>query len=187
MTTIYDELESAWKREFHGLEVQPLRPGFFKELSLYARRLREAQQNLDPKSLKAVLLEEESFRLEQLFSQLLDHRLHKIWFQARTAQSSDLESVEKQADQTLSSLHRDYENMKLEISQGRAPSVQRSKSGEFVLVRFEKDVPSIIGVDLKTHGPFNKEDLARLPQENAVSLIRQGAAIEITTSSQDNE
>jgi len=55
------------------------------------------------------------------------------------------------------------------------------------LIRFVKDVPSIIGVDLKAHGPFHKEDVARLPQENADSLVRQGAAVEITASNRDNE
>jgi len=47
-------------------------------------------------------------------------------------------------------------------------------------------MPSIIGVDLKTHGPFLKEDIAVLPYENAESLIRQGTAVEIRPSHRDN-
>ncbi len=77
--------------------------------------------------------------------------------------------------------------MKQDLIQGREPSVSIPKDSGFVLTRFVRDVPSIIGVDLKTHGPFHKEDVARLPRENAESLIRQGAATEVRALDQDNE
>ena len=77
--------------------------------------------------------------------------------------------------------------MKDALLHGREISSRAGKDNEPLMVRFVKDVPSIIGVDLKTHGPFTKEDIAKLPHENAESLIRQGAAVEITTAAQDNE
>ena len=51
-----------------------------------------------------------------------------------------------------------------------------------MVVRFLKDVPSIVGVDLKTYGPFKSEDVASLPIENARVLIRQGLAVEVELS-----
>ena len=51
-----------------------------------------------------------------------------------------------------------------------------SKPSELVVVRFVQDVPQIIGVDLKTHGPFRAEDVASLPRENAEALVKQGLA-----------
>jgi DNA replication factor GINS len=185
--TTYDELQEAWKREFHNNELQPLRPGFFKELSSYIKRLREAQRNLDAKSLKAILMEDEILRLGQLLTQFLDRRRDKLWLQASPVQSTTLENTEKLAHQAISEILRDYDKMKQDLLQGQEPSHSRSKNGELILIRFAKDVPSIIGVDLKAHGPFHKEDVASLPQENAESLIRQGAAVEITTSNRDNE
>jgi DNA replication factor GINS len=187
MTTTYDELQEAWKRDFHNSDLQPLRPGLFKELSSYIKRLREAQRNLDAKSLKAIVIEEEMLRLDQLLTQFLDRRLSKLWHQARLVQSTNLEYTEKLTHQAISEILRDYDKMKQDLMQGQEPSRSRSKDGEFVMIRFVKDVPSIIGVDLKAHGPFHKEDVARLPQENAESLIRQGAAVQITTSNRDNE
>jgi DNA replication initiation complex subunit (GINS family) len=187
MTTTYDDLEQAWKRELHNSELQPLRQGFFKDLSAYARRLREAQRNVDAKSLKASIIEEEMLRLENLLAQLLDRRLDKLRSQTRVVQSSNLESTEKHAYQVFSETFREYEKMKQDILQGREPSTSKSKEKELVLIRFVREVPSIIGVDLKAHGPFRKEDVANLPNENAESLIRQGAAIEIRTFNQDNE
>ncbi len=186
MTTAYDELERVWSREAHNSELQPLRQGFFKDLSSYVKRLREAQRNVDAKSLKATVMEEEMLRLEQLLTDLLNRRLGKLWSQPSLVESTSLEYAEKQAQQILSGVVRDYERMIQDLLQGREPSVSASKDGGLVLVRFVKEVPSIIGVDLKTHGPFHREDVARLPQENAESLIRQGAATEIRASDQDN-
>ena len=185
--TIYDELESVWRREFHSPDLQPLRQGFFKDMSSYVRRLREAQQNLDAKSFKVLVLEDEFRRLDVLLGELLDRRLRKLWSHVKTSQSPDLESVERQAYLERGDLLRRFEKMREEIMQGREPKLQESKNAGFVLVRFKKDVPSIIGVDLKTRGPFIREDVARLPQENAESLIRQGTAVEIPVSEQDNE
>ena len=183
----YEELQLAWRRELQSGDLQSLRQGFFKDLSSYVKRLREAQQNLDTKSLRAALIEDELLRLEQLLTQLLDSRAEKLWSQEKTLQTSGLETVEKQAEQTLSTLHREYDRIKQSIVQGREPTAQQSNGRGLVLVRFEKEAPSIIGVDLKVHGPFHKEDVANIPRENAESLIRQGTVREIATHDRDNE
>ena len=186
MTTTYDEIQQAWKRELQSPELQPLRQGFFKDYASYIKRLKEAQRNLDPKSLKAIVMDEETKRLEQLLTQLVDRRLEKFWTHADKDQSTNLESSEKQVYQDLSGISRHYEKLKEELLQGREPSGSMNRDKTTLLVRFVRDVPSIIGVDLKTHGPFLKEDIAKLPFENADSLIRQGAAVEIRSSVQDN-
>jgi DNA replication factor GINS len=41
------------------------------------------------------------------------------------------------------------------------------------VLRFMKDVPAIIGTDMKAYGPFKIEDVASLPSENAKILIKQ--------------
>jgi DNA replication factor GINS len=187
MTNTYDEIQQAWKRELQNPELQPLRQGFFKDLASYMKRLKEAQRNLDPKSLKAIVMDEETKRLEQLLTQLVGRRLEKLWIHANEDQAANLEPSEKQVYQDLSGIARHYEKFKEELLQGREPSGSINKVRTMLMVRFVKDVPSIIGVDLQTHGPFLKEDIAKLPFENADSLIRQGAAVEIRGSAQDNE
>jgi DNA replication factor GINS len=46
-------------------------------------------------------------------------------------------------------------------------------------MRLLKDVPAIVGADMKTYGPFRTEDVASLPVENAKILVRQGLAEKI--------
>jgi len=48
-----------------------------------------------------------------------------------------------------------------------------------ILVRFLKPMEQFVGIDMSKYGPFHKEDVARLPFENARSLIGSGEAIEI--------
>ena len=183
---MYEEAVDAWRRELRNPELQPLRPGFYKDLASYVRRLREAQRNLDSKSLKAILMEEETSRLEKIVTSLVDRRLEKLWSEAGHTQTPNLDSSEKWVHQDFSDIHRHYQKFKEDLLLGREPSNTPSKQRDILLVRFVRDVPSIIGVDLKTHGPFKTQDVATLPYENAESLIRQGVAVEIRTP-QDNE
>jgi DNA replication initiation complex subunit (GINS family) len=46
-----------------------------------------------------------------------------------------------------------------------------------VVLRFTKNIPGIIGADMKTYGPFVAEDVASLPVENAKMLVKQGLAM----------
>ncbi len=186
MAPIYEETVDAWRRELRNAELQPLRPGFFKDFASYVRRLREAQRNLDPKSLKAIIMDEEMNRLAQVVTQLVGRRLEKLWSEAQNFQTVNLDSSEKWVHQGLSDIVRHYQKFEEDLFQGREPSNTPNKQKGKLLLRFVKDVPSIIGVDLKTHGPFLKEDVATLPFENAESLIRQGVAVEIRTPVQDN-
>ncbi len=61
------------------------------------------------------------------------------------------------------------------------PGLEKSTPSEdftgYKVLRFLKPVPAIMGVDMKTYGPFNPEDVASLPEENAENLIRRGFAM----------
>jgi len=148
--------------------------------------LKETQRNLDQRSLKAILLDEETKRIERLVVELIDRRLSKIWRTSQTNAQVMAHTSEKWAQEELSTLVRHYRKFKEDTVQGIEPSNSPEKKKDKLLLRFVKDMPSIIGVDMKTHGPFLKEDIAVLPYENAESLIRHGTAVEIRTSYRDN-
>ena len=48
-----------------------------------------------------------------------------------------------------------------------------------IVVRFIKSMEQFVGVDMTKYGPFQEEDVAVLPFENARSFIEKGVAIEI--------
>ena len=180
--TVYDDTVKAWNQERSSKELQSLKPGFFKDIASYVRRLKEALRNLDQKSLKAIVIQDELSRLEKLVSQLVDVRLEKMWKASQTQSQIQPDTVEKQAHETFNDVARYYDRLKEDLSQGREPQTFQASKKERLTIRFLKDVPSIVGVDLRTYGPFLKEDVAVVPFENAESLIRQGAATEISTT-----
>ena len=49
----------------------------------------------------------------------------------------------------------------------------------YILVRFLKNTPPLVGVDLINYGPFAVEDIAHLPQKNAKILITEKFAEKI--------
>ena len=47
---------------------------------------------------------------------------------------------------------------------------------ELILVRFQQPLPAIMGMDMKAYGPFQPEELATIPAQNAENLIKRGIA-----------
>ncbi len=48
-----------------------------------------------------------------------------------------------------------------------------------ILVRMLRDVPSFVGADLRTYGPYKAEDVVLLPAQNAEALIKRGIAMTV--------
>ena len=186
MPTMYEEVFEAWRRELRWKELQSLDPDFFKRTASHIRRLREAQRNLDMKSLKSGILEEEVERLEQLIREIVGRRMEKIGSASRLNRPVSIAVSEKWVLDELVSVSRHVERFENDLVQGVEPTLSPEPERRGLLVRFVKEVPAIMGVDLRTHGPFLKEDVADLPSENATSLIRQGLAVEIRTLVREN-
>jgi len=49
-----------------------------------------------------------------------------------------------------------------------------------IVIRFLKPIDQIIGSDLKRYGPFDVEDVATLPFENALALISKKIAVKVS-------
>ncbi|MBS7649960.1 MAG: hypothetical protein QXI59_00310 [Candidatus Bathyarchaeia archaeon] len=186
---MYRKLYETWRREkFEFEEIQPLDPEFFRELSEYIRKMREELRMLDENTLKCRLLKMELEKAQELASSLLEARLNKIvWntFTGKSIPQNHLTKMEMQVYRKLLEAYDKYEGLKRRILEGKSGLDEALKDySEFekVLVRFKTQIPSIVGVDMKTYGPFEPEDVATLPRENAEALIRKGAAVKIEAS-----
>ncbi len=184
--TIYDETFEAWRKEFGSSDLQSLRIDYYKDVASHIRRLKEAQRNLDQKSLKASMLEDELERLQLLVQQLLEKRVEKMARMRGRGTQVQIGQVERWFFEEYTNIAQHLTRVRESLTWGRDPPSSPEKKRGSLLIRFLKDVPSIIGVDLKAHGPFLKEDIAILPWENAESLIRQGTAVEIQAPEQEN-
>ncbi len=64
-------------------------------------------------------------------------------------------------------------------SEESVPTTIKKVDIEYLIVRFLKDTPPLVGTDLKNYGPFNRDDIACLPLKNAIILINEKFAEKI--------
>lgn len=59
---------------------------------------------------------------------------------------------------------------------------EKENQYNYSLIRFLKKTPALVGMDLKSYGPFEKEDIAYIPYENAKILLYEKFAHSIEPS-----
>ena len=182
---MYDELFEAWKREKMSGEIQPLPRDFYARLAEYIKRIDEEQRMLDEITVKGALMRRERDYVRRMVEELIRIRGEKMIDLIREGKmppaaslTEEEENWLKEASPHLESFRRFAEN----LLRGKLMIVKSKTGNELMVVRILRELPEIVGVDMKTYGPFKPEDIASLPAENAKALIRQGAAVEVEQS-----
>lgn len=186
---MYNELYAAWRREIEEASLGALPPDFYSKIADYMRRLGEENKALDKKSIKVNLLEHESQNVNLMLKELLQTRYKKL---VRTITQShkmpsDLLTVEEaEMCNSFVAFSDAYERFAANLMQGQAAKIEAKVEAQSnhkrVVLRFIKSIPTIIGADMKTYGPFVAEDVASLPVENAKMLVKQGLAVSVEVS-----
>lgn len=175
---MYSDLYKAWKAEKTTEKPQPLQSDFYQRASAYLKGLESDSAAGDARTVQSRLLIKEMEITQRLLEELKQARLHKIINSTRDGtalNANDLTQEEQvlvtQFNQSLSSYNEQGEKKHFDQP---PPDLT-----ELSVVRFLNDVPEIVGVDLKMYGPYKKEDVGSLPNQNAQALINQGLAKEI--------
>jgi DNA replication factor GINS len=182
---MYDELLEAWKTEKLNVEIQPLPRDFYVRLAEYIRKIREERRMLDEKTVKGSLMKKEEENVKKMAAELIQIRYEKIMSLIRRGEvvpASNLTDEEERWSQESSLQLDSFKKFTEKLLQGRLEKVEEKRNSGQMVVRLLRDIPEIVGADMKTYGPFKKEDIASLPKENAKVLIKQGAAVEIETA-----
>ena len=182
---MYDEVYSAWKREMEEEELQPLSTDFYLRLKSYMNKLEEAYSMLNGESVKALLMRRELENLRRLTASLVDERRRKI---GRAIMDGNEISVEEAPEGVVELVNRLIEAFqridRMVLGGDREVAIPRDG---YTPVRFLKSIPKIIGSDMRTYGPFEPEDVAYLPEENAEILVEKGVAAKISRSDSKDE
>lgn len=183
---MYNELYQIWKREKENKnEIQRLPKEFYGKLASYIKKMKEEYRMLDKKTLKARLMDKEFKNVKAISNELFFLRFKKLQegvFSQNSISMGNLTQEEKTLFGDVLSLLNGYHVFHKDILHGKLSSVKKSEKQDSVVLRFIEDIPGLIGVDMKTYGPFGPEDIAILPLENARILINQGLAIEVHTN-----
>ena len=182
---MYQKLYETWKREaFDKKELRQLEQNFFNDIGQYLKGLSKEIRMLDNKTLKYRILNIELEKAQKLALSILEKRIEKILdtvLNKINVSQNHLSNEEIEIYETVTKIIDQYENIKTVILEGKSigSGLSLTKKSERILIRFMNKIPLIVGVDMENYGPFEPEDIATLPRENAEALIRQKAAIEI--------
>jgi len=181
----YDVLLEVWMRERKRAELQDLPEAFYVEMTDYISQLREQTRMSDKTSLKGRISERERENTERMLRELFRLRLRKLVsaeLDGAAIVGSNLTKEERAFHSDLRSVLSTHEERLKSILMGRVPQVDAKpplpRTG-FKVIRFVQAVPAIMGIDMKTYGPYKPEDVVSLPLENAENLIRRGIAKEV--------
>jgi DNA replication initiation complex subunit (GINS family) len=178
---LYNELYEAWRQERDNAELQPLSKDFYVKLAEYVRKSREEGRMLDAKTTRGRLLMHEAENVRKMVRELVSLRHSKAVQLVSRGEAVSVEGLTKEEEKLFRDVSPSFEvfqGLLKEIEVGRLPQAGREKPRNRVL-RFLKETPVIVGVDMKTYGPFQPEDVASVPAENAKVLTKQGIAVEV--------
>lgn len=197
---MYDQLFAAWRRENEEASLGGLPPDFYGKIAEYMRRIKEDNE-LDQKTIKINLLEHEAQNAELMLTEILELRYKKIIKIITKNQKIPLELLtveEGKMAGKFATFSAEYQKFKEDLKQGQlaTPSpikvtietdnkltaTQTAPTQKRLTIRFTKNIPAIMGADMKSYGPFNAEDVASLPTLNAQILVKQGLAVLVEVS-----
>ena len=193
MRTRYTRLHQAWENETKREELQNIPDDFLHEMKNYVNQLNKTTAN--PDTLSGNLTQTERRYANQLLRELTETRLDKIIkseVNGLPVNAQAMTPEEQKLHSSLRQLLTSYrQGSDIPVPQKQSPPQPRvsppmkeptpppkieEKDTELVLVRFLQPLPAIMGIDMKAYGPFQPEELATIPRQNAENLIKRGIA-----------
>ncbi|MDH5481398.1 MAG: hypothetical protein OEY22_00760 [Candidatus Bathyarchaeota archaeon] len=176
---MYNDLYTAWKQELGNEELGKLPSDFYTKIAEYLKKLREEDRMLDKRTTKATLLKKEEKNAKRMLRELVQIRYKKLVVNSakgKIISTGFLTAEEERIYAGLMPLPEACKNFLKNLIHGRVPKMDVKQERRRAVFRFLKDIPAIVGADMKVYGPFKTEDIAALPIENAKILMRQGLA-----------
>lgn len=183
---MYDELYEVWKKEKETSELQGLPKNFYAKISDYIKKMKEENRMLDRKTTKAKLLDHEFKNAKIMVAELFQIRYKKLREKAsarETVTRAVLTEEEEKLCREVLTLTEAYQAFSKDVLRGQLSGIEKGARNSVVVLRFIQEIPALVGSDMKTYGPFEPEDIATLPPENARILVKQGVAVEVDAKS----
>ena len=202
----YDDIKSAWETELENEGLQDMGDLRLSKMIAYLSSVRISLASTDAeKRIHAELLTQEALNLEFMIEDMLNLRRQKILKAALSGHRprGDMTLAEEELyNRTQRALDGHTEFVKDSLA-GTKPKKRKKKpdddveetkiqpdsdSVEYITVRFLRAISeAFLGLDEKTYGPFNKEDVAMIPSANARTWLRDGTVIRIVAEEELSE
>ena len=164
-------------RETESDSLLEVDPNFYRNLADFIGNLHKQEFDGVEKKIKDTMVE----MVIELVTLFIEIRLEKI-FDSPNIEIGELLDEEKFI---LDSKEDQRERTEMILSatiNGKSKfleSLAQNHKTRKIVIRFLKQVDEIVGADLEKYGPFETEDIATIPYENAQALIAQNAATKV--------
>lgn len=177
----YEELRKIQTLERENKELQQLDESFFKKVKEYIslkQKLLEENKNKDNAFSKMSVeqIEKELENINKILHDISYRRTRKIVLQALTNINSRIHDTGKML-QFEEKLYQDCIKLFNENVAQFMALFKEQKNEQFKKVKFLEPVPQFVWSDGKTYGPYNKDDIADLPNVVGEILINERKAI----------
>ena len=172
-----DSLHRTVLRETENDSLLEIKPNFYRSLSDFIGNLRKQEFDGVENKIKDTMIEMAS----ELTSLLIHIRLEKI----SNSNDLDISYLLDEEKFILDSQEEQNERTEMILSatiNGKSKfleSLAENHKIKKVVIRFLSEVDEIVGADLEKYGPFNAEDIATIPYENAQALIAKNIATKV--------
>ncbi len=186
-----DRLRQVLESEEASETLTTLPADAYIKLANYAQKLR-ATIGSGNEDMPGRLAKKQLWLIEVMTKRLLQLRLSKAAKEEAATHEADqpqrssknLLPEERYINDMLRQLTKKEERFVKAVADGQ-PSfftlVQRRETQRMTTVRISKRVGEIIGADLKRYGPFEVNDVARLPVGNAQVMVASKQAVPVST------
>jgi DNA replication initiation complex subunit (GINS family) len=185
-----ERLKQVLESEEASDELTVIPEDTYVRLSNYAKKLR-ATTGSNNDEVPGRLARKQLWLIEVMTKRLLQIRLTKAGKEAAIYEegqpgraSKSLLPEERYIDDLLRQLTKKEERFLKAVVDGQSSFftlVQRRETQRMTTVRISKRVGEIMGADLKRYGPFEVNDVARIPIGNAQVMIASKQAVPISS------
>ena len=177
-TITFELIRRIQREEQRSPKLTKLPENFYQNVRNYLEQKRAISEKMEERRASI-----ETKNIESLVEDIFNRRERKIVTQAVNSARVGL-TVEN-----LTEEEREFFNQAVDVIKQRREKILKEllekaeeKKEMVTLVVFKEAVPEFVGADLKSYGPFEKGDIAKLPGENVKVLIERGIAEEFKVS-----
>ena len=173
------ELIEILKKEIHSENILPVEGEFYnKIIQAIHKKLEESKKLRD---ISRLLAEKEITQIREVALTIFLVRIQKIFNRVINSLVIEEEKLAQEERLFLKNIRSFVEQFKakLYLSEPSERKVKRRERRKYKLVVFCRKCPQFVDVNGVCYGPFEKGDVALLPVENAIALIRRNICKEL--------
>lgn len=178
---MYNEIYELWTKEKEDEYLRELPDDFYNKIQEYVFNLEKVLDEVGRDTLVWKLTKRELENLRFMLKDLFDLRMAKILNVLKSRSEINLDKLtvaeEEMHKSIIDSVNKCLEQ--LLVFKGEEITKNVKDEPKYLIVRLLRSIPAIVGADLRTYGPFESDDVAILPANNAIVLMNRGVATKI--------